>query len=199
MKAKRYFLTFLFFLFFTNVFFAQNSEDFYYEYTYDDSGNRIKRAVFEIPDIQQQEFSEDSTDNPLVEEITMSDEFSDHNNNDDTFFYANNELSDIYEFEDNVIKNEDTENQLGIETKIGKHMLSVYPNPVREILRIEFDGLIEGENAYWQLVDMQGRTLKTQAITKHTEYVMFSNIQPGTYLLVVFIGNDKQEFKIIRH
>lgn len=155
--------------------------------------------MFEIPHIQQLIVNGDTSNNPIEEEITMFDIFDDNTNNDDTFFYADNELSDINELQDHENKIEETEQQASLETKIGEYSLTVYPNPVREVLRIEIEGLIDSEKTYWQLVDMQGRILKTQAITKHTEYVMFSNIQPGTYLLLFIIDNKKQEFKIIRH
>jgi len=187
-------------LIFTSTCFAQINEDFYYEYTYDASGNRIKRAVFEIPDVQQQVVSGDTIDDTVEEEIAMVDFFDDNiNNNGDTFFYNTNELSEMTILQNHENKIEETEQQANVETKIGEFSLTVYPNPVREVLRIEIDGLFNNENAYWQLVDMQGRTIKTQTINKHTDYVMFSNIQPGTYLLVFIIGDERQEFKIIRH
>jgi hypothetical protein len=187
----------------TTLCFSQSIQDFYYEYTYDASGNRIKRAVFEIPDMQQQIHQGDTIiEHPELEpeaEIAMIDNNDEHNT--DTDLYGNNELLANNEFQhlNNDNTNTETDEQAGLNTKIGKHNIMVFPNPVREVLRIEIEGLSGSENAYWQLVDMQGRTIETKTITNYAEDVVFSNIQPGTYLLMVYIDNKKQEFKIIRH
>ncbi len=151
-------------LLFTFCAYTQFNDFVSFEYSYDNAGNRIKRAVIEMPKKEQLLAEIDSTlkDNEIM---------------DDDILASNN----------------------GLKNNIDEIEISVYPNPVRELLRIDIIGLNGSENINSQLIDLQGKVVRKERIKVSSNVICFSDIQPGTYFLQIFIDNKYQEYKIIRH
>lgn len=70
--------------------------------------------------------------------------------------------------------------------------ISVYPNPVTEILLVE----TEEVNLSYQVLDLNGRILLQGRLKSFPKQISFSGFEAGTYILV--IGNNKTH-KIIKH
>ncbi len=81
----------------------------------------------------------------------------------------------------------------------GNHHLevSVYPNPVRKNLTIEFK---QAEySSFFQLFDMIGNMLDHSDIDHRISYIDMSDYQPGIYILRIIQPPSKiVEFKIIK-
>jgi len=84
----------------------------------------------------------------------------------------------------------------------GNIKIDVFPNPVHESLTVEIIG--NAENCTYQVYDNNGKLIKNDKIySKNTGYnaatINFSNTSVGTYLLIIYTGEIKREFKIVRN
>ena len=74
----------------------------------------------------------------------------------------------------------------GIDEAVANNF-SVYPNPSTGVFTIEFDG--NGSNIELSILDLNGRTVYTQAIATNKTDVNLSTIANGVYT-VVLVSND---------
>jgi len=70
--------------------------------------------------------------------------------------------------------------------------ISVYPNPVTDILLVE----TEKENLSYQVLDLTGRILMQGNLGSHPKQIRFSGFEAGTYFLVI---ENNRTHKIIKH
>jgi hypothetical protein len=77
---------------------------------------------------------------------------------------------------------------VSIEDIVSNSTIDIYPNPVSEILNIEFSKL--NDNATIELMDMRGRTVLNEKITLQHSTFDISNFDAGVYF--VRIKTDKQ-------
>jgi hypothetical protein len=77
--------------------------------------------------------------------------------------------------------------------------LSVYPNPVHELLTITSDVKLD-ENIKLILTDPAGRSVpfETTSITDMTVVLNLSGLQPGVYMLRLINKNNDSLFRILK-
>jgi len=77
-------------------------------------------------------------------------------------------------------------------------MISIYPNPVNYELTVKIPELAEGDNASISLFGQGGqllyRTDKATAINR----VSFSEFTPGIYYMIIEVGENKVEWKVVK-
>jgi len=78
--------------------------------------------------------------------------------------------------------------------------LTVYPNPVSGILKLEItDHRLEGIR--YSLFTMDGKSILDRKVEKQPELISMENYTPGTYLLKIFVSGNHpvQTFKIVKN
>ncbi|GAB5416775.1 MAG: hypothetical protein Crog4KO_22640 [Crocinitomicaceae bacterium] len=73
--------------------------------------------------------------------------------------------------------------------------VSVYPNPVRDIINIDLAGL---ENAQVRLLDMSGKVLCVEDCETTELFMMEMNQAPGAYIIEVQSNEFVKQFKLIK-
>ncbi|HEY8660566.1 MAG TPA: T9SS type A sorting domain-containing protein, partial [Hanamia sp.] len=81
--------------------------------------------------------------------------------------------------------------------------LTVYPNPVIDILTVEISTIKSNSNMLLVISDFNGRTVYKEVISSSlynvTKQINMSNYAQGAYTITLFFsGNDKQTVKIIK-
>ncbi len=74
--------------------------------------------------------------------------------------------------------------------------LSVYPNPVKDNITIEF----ESENSFGSLTvtDFSGKVFLQKSISNKNEVISLKSLSPGFYTVQIFTDNEKISKKIIK-
>ena len=75
--------------------------------------------------------------------------------------------------------------------------LRVYPNPVWEIVNIEFTTLPE-TRVEFTMSDMNGRLIEQGSINAVITPLNLQSLGKGTYLLLIKAGAENEKFKIIK-
>ena len=95
--------------------------------------------------------------------------------------------------------------EITVATSVNKlHGLSmdvkVYPNPVQNMLNINFKGLIN-QPARIKLMTLSGKVIFTREINNPSNItrINLNGISPGTYMLKVSINGRSKTFKIVKH
>lgn len=87
----------------------------------------------------------------------------------------------------------------GIEVTSIRLELSVYPNPVAEVLNLMIDWA-NGLSLEYQLLDLQGRVVKSDRITGMATAIDMQALATSTYFLKVTAANGPvKTFKIIKN
>lgn len=84
---------------------------------------------------------------------------------------------------------------LGIDKKNLTNGLSVYPNPVIDVLRIANSGKLS--NASFSIVDVLGKTV-VQSKALNNDAIDVSNLSSGVYILSVSSEEGAQQFKFLK-
>lgn len=84
-----------------------------------------------------------------------------------------------------------------LDDQIGLQRTHIYPNPTKGILRIDFPTLSDQE-AMIRVYDPNGRLIVQKAAISSGNEVNLSAYPPGFYILVIHIGQEKKEWKIIK-
>ena len=84
------------------------------------------------------------------------------------------------------------------EDLLAEKQLRIYPNPTRGKLAIEIVNYNLNDNGSIRVFDMSGRLL--QNITTLSEHLKIdiTSEPPGSYIMIIVIGNEKSEWKIIK-
>ncbi len=76
--------------------------------------------------------------------------------------------------------------------------IRIYPNPTEGLLKVEIVGLDTEKNNRLMLYDMSGNLILNRDHIDSSTDLDISNRLPGTYILRIFAGEDKTEWKIIK-
>ena len=80
---------------------------------------------------------------------------------------------------------------------IGSLSVSVYPNPTQDVVTINL-GQLAAEGIQVQLTDLMGRTVRTQQLGVTGELDM-RDVKPGTYFIMVHVGEQKYVSKVVKN
>ena len=78
------------------------------------------------------------------------------------------------------------------------YTLKVYPNPTEGHLKIELEGLPEGETFSYVIVSTDGKTVVHEETAKNPSEADLSVCPAGLYVLKLFYKKETKEFKIIK-
>ncbi len=81
--------------------------------------------------------------------------------------------------------------------QLGELGISIYPNPTRGLLQVDFENLPDSEVVRLQVLDMNGKYLLGQNTDGNAE-IDLSNKPAGNYLLIISCSNKKSSWKIIK-
>lgn len=83
------------------------------------------------------------------------------------------------------------------EDQIGLQKTLIYPNPTKGLLRLEFPELTE-QGATIRVFDPNGKMIVQKSAISSGNEVDLSAHPPGFYIMVIHIGQEKKEWKIIK-
>jgi hypothetical protein len=95
-------------------------------------------------------------------------------------------------------KNEEVKPEV-YEDLLGEQQIKVFPNPTRGKLAIEIVNYNFNETGTIQVFDMGGRLVQNITKLNQTMEVDITNEPAGTYIMVIVIGKEKSEWKIIKN
>lgn len=83
--------------------------------------------------------------------------------------------------------------------QLGSRKITIYPNPTRGRLAVEIEGIPNKSNIKAQLFNIKGALLKQLPITANSKTpVDMQRLNAGTYLLVLFIDDERLTYKVIK-
>lgn len=84
------------------------------------------------------------------------------------------------------------------EDLLGEQQIKVYPNPTRGKLAIEIVNYNFNESGSIQVFDMGGRLVQNITNLSQSMEVDITSEPAGSYIMVIVIGKEKSEWKIIK-
>ncbi|MDD5053121.1 MAG: T9SS type A sorting domain-containing protein [Sulfuricurvum sp.] len=91
----------------------------------------------------------------------------------------------------------------GLNDVTGRSMIcTAYPNPATNVVQLKVDDSINItiQSMRYQLIDMQGKLIKTQKIDMYLTEIVMSSLIPATYFLRITLGNKEiKAFKITKN
>jgi hypothetical protein len=84
-----------------------------------------------------------------------------------------------------------------LEDQIGLQKTRIYPNPTKGMLRIDLPALSDQE-AILRVYDQSGRLVIDKSAISNGNEVDLSASPSGFYIMVIHIGQEKKEWKIIK-
>lgn len=84
-----------------------------------------------------------------------------------------------------------------LDDQIGLQKTRIYPNPTKGLLRIDFPSLSDQE-AIIRVFDPSGKLIVQKSAISSGSEVDLSAHPPGFYIMVIHIGQEKKEWKIIK-
>lgn len=84
-----------------------------------------------------------------------------------------------------------------LDDQIGLQKTRIYPNPTKGLLRIDFPELSSTESMI-RVYDPSGRLIVQKPAISSGNNVDLSAYPPGFYIMVIHIGHEKKEWKIIK-
>ncbi len=99
------------------------------------------------------------------------------------------------------LKNENkaqSEETSGIKNIFAEGNITVYPNPAKEMLKIQFSGFEIKNDINLRLYDTNGKLITDRKTKNYNAKINLSGKPAGTYLLIVISGKNKKEFTIIK-
>lgn len=111
---------------------------------------------------------------------------------------AGNRISRVYVVKmNNQAKNQPQE-VAGIEAPIGERKITTYPNPVKELLTIDFGAIELPVPATLSLYDASGALKQNTSVQDMKTQIDLSGYAPGWYLLKISLEENLVIFKIIK-
>ncbi len=97
-----------------------------------------------------------------------------------------------------TVKNESYKQET-FEDQLGEQKILIYPNPVKEDIKIEFQGKIPETSATVFLYNQTGKLLKSQVVGQNTSLnINLSGYPAGIYILRLSMQDKVSEWKIIK-
>lgn len=84
-----------------------------------------------------------------------------------------------------------------LDEKVGLHETKIYPNPTKGLLRIDFPELVD-QQPIIRVYDQSGRLIVQKEAFSSGNEVDLSAHPPGFYIMVIQIGQEKKDWKIIK-
>ena len=84
-----------------------------------------------------------------------------------------------------------------LEDQIGLQKARIYPNPTKGLLQIDFPSLSDQETAI-RVYDPNGRLIVQKPAISSGNEIDLSAHPTGFYIMVIHIGQEKKEWKIIK-
>jgi len=84
-----------------------------------------------------------------------------------------------------------------LEDQIGLQKTRIYPNPTKGMLRIDLPSLTDQE-AILKVYDQSGRLIMNNPVVSSGNEVDLSSSPTGFYIMVIQIGQERKEWKIIK-
>ena len=81
---------------------------------------------------------------------------------------------------------------------LGERKVTIYPNPTQGMIRIEFQGYEEMNDARLLLYDIQGKLLRQANKVEESNTLDLSPYPDGMYILQIIEGKAKSEWKIVK-
>ena len=167
-----------------------------FEYKYDAAGNRVKRTIIDMSYTPPPVNNDSIPGENLIEE-----EFA-YNEN---YKYLTDNIDSNHEDDphtgERIYEDSDFDPDIPQELKIKHNDLNInlYPNPVKERLFIEITGDYDIHNVSCELIDANGRIINNKILDSSRDYIDFSTVLPGMYVLRIFINSDHREYKVIKN
>ncbi|MDR2009872.1 MAG: T9SS type A sorting domain-containing protein [Bacteroidales bacterium] len=178
MKTIKIFFSFIFLII---IHLSSYSQQISVEYFYDAIGNRTSRTVFLL---KKQALPEgDSINIETIGEIIA--EYTDPADDIENIFQETDET-------ETEVKKE------SVEIISDELIINIYPNPVKEILHFEIEGINNSENINYEISDINGRITEKRLLQSSASEINFTNSPPGMYFLRVYINNEFYDYKIIK-
>jgi|WetSurMetagenome_2_1015567.scaffolds.fasta_scaffold620963_1 hypothetical protein len=93
---------------------------------------------------------------------------------------------------------EEQPEQKEIKDQVGNKDIQIYPNPVNYELTVKIPELAEGDNASISLFGQGGQLLYRNDKAKAINRVSFSEFTPGIYYMIIEIGENNVEWKVVK-
>lgn len=138
------------------------------EYDYDEAGNRTQREYKVIPPPETAIMENEENNNKSGEKTSNETEVSDQKD------------PEVYQ-------------DLLAETQF-----NIYPNPTRGKLKIDILNYQSNVEGGIQVFDMSGRLVQNVNQLNSSMDIDITNEPPGSYIMIIVIGNEKSEWKIIK-
>ena len=81
---------------------------------------------------------------------------------------------------------------------LAEKQIKIYPNPTRGKLALEIVNYNLDDNGSIQIFDIGGRLIKNVTNLKNWLEIDITNQPPGSYIMIIVIGNEKSEWKVIK-
>ena len=74
----------------------------------------------------------------------------------------------------------------------------IFPNPVSEVLNIEFLGNIDDSKIEYEVFNINGQLIENKYIKSNATEIYFANLQTGVYFVRLKIDDKYKEYKILK-
>ena len=85
-----------------------------------------------------------------------------------------------------------------IQSVVENYTVKIFPNPVKNYLQVDIQGLSKENNINIQLLDLQGSVIFNWELIKSQFQIETKDLIAGTYFLNIFIDNKRSFWKIIK-
>lgn len=142
-----------------------------FKFSYDASGNRIKRELIDLRELPEEPHE------PGEPEVRMADSQEDP---------------------DAFASREDQSRDGSYESHLGGQVISVFPNPTFDKVRLEIGFIEEGTIGRWRLVSVEGKLIAHSDQLQEAIEIDLSNQADGRYILHLQIAEMRKEWIIIK-
>lgn len=83
-------------------------------------------------------------------------------------------------------------------TLVGSYEVSIFPNPTRNLLKLNIAGLKADLPAQVSIIDMSGIEIFNKQFRSSENIVDFSSYPNGVYLMTLLIGDKSETYKVMK-
>ena len=91
-----------------------------------------------------------------------------------------------------------TPDSVVVQERMGSREIKIYPNPTRGMLGVEIKGGDSNDKLRLQLFAANGSMLINTQATEGLNSIDLAQQPPGIYVLVIFAGKNRTEYKIVK-